>query len=67
MTNEKDVYDLALHEMADIKSFTVLRVPGGWIYYDKSAEVGVFVPWDNEYQLRSVKTAVKKNELEGIK
>lgn len=57
MAEEKSIYDLDLHEWADIRTrftFTdVLRVPGGWIYYNKNLQdgrkTGVFVPFDNEF------------------
>jgi hypothetical protein len=62
----KSVYDMELHEelLAEpLKDITVggsefeclplrvLRVPGGWLYYNMYASnVGVFVPFDNEFE-----------------
>ncbi len=62
---EKSVYDMKLHEelLADPVTDTlpggnvfeclplrVLRVPGGWLYYNMYVStVGVFVSFDNEF------------------
>lgn len=59
---EDRLYMLKLHESISMDDkYTVLRVPGGWIYYDrigKSEENGklltstaVFVPLDNEFKV----------------
>jgi len=61
----KSVYDMELHEelladpiIAKLSSgsefeclpLRVLRVPGGWLYYNMYvSQVGVFVPFDNEF------------------
>jgi len=62
----KSVYDMELNEEleADVRiekifdgtqeitcdSVSVLRVPGGWIYYNRYLQSnGVFVPFDNEF------------------
>lgn len=57
MSNKFDVYDLEMHEtmshfVDDVNgpiAYTVIRVPGGWIYtcFDKSNQIGssVFVPY----------------------
>jgi hypothetical protein len=58
---EERLYTLKLHESIRLgDKYTVLRVPGGWIYYDrngKSDENGraltstaVFVPFDSEFK-----------------
>jgi hypothetical protein len=53
---EKDIYKLQLHDMITAPEFTILRVPGGWIYrfWDfvtkELSPVGVFVPFDDEFQ-----------------
>jgi len=58
---EDRLYTLKLHEGIRLgDKYTVLRVPGGWIYYDrigKSEENGrlltstaVFVPLDDEFK-----------------
>jgi hypothetical protein len=62
MTDEKSIYDLKLHEsmavhptsidQSGIQYFSVLRVPGGWIYQvwdnDKQDYVReIFIPYYN--------------------
>jgi len=59
-TFTKGLYDLALHERMGNESpghlppASVLRVPGGWIYYmfnDRSGDrEGVFVPYNEEFK-----------------
>jgi len=52
----KDIYALGLHEEfvfpAGPSEYRVLRVPGGWIYYNPRLENGqmnsTFVPYDND-------------------
>lgn len=55
----KDIYSMELHEtLHDIDNpngqgrFTVLRVPGGWIYtaYGDGMPSPVFVPFHNGFQ-----------------
>lgn len=54
---DESIYNLDLHEWLNIRtsstSTSILRVPGGWIYYNKMFEdgkkTGVFVPFDNEF------------------
>ncbi len=50
---EKTIYDLKLHEGMDYpcKHFWIYRVAGGWIYFDKTNHLCVFVPFNNEFQL----------------
>ena len=52
----KDIYDLELHELAQVyssgnDSITVMRVPGGWIY--EFSRVGdwklLFIPYNHEF------------------
>jgi len=51
------IYDLKLHEEIWLDNFTVvMRVPGGWIYLfrcppNEGNDLGVFVPFDNEFWL----------------
>ena len=51
----KTIYELKLHETGFYKDFSVLRVPGGWIYryWDYGNEDyyadSIFVPYDNEF------------------
>jgi hypothetical protein len=66
----KSIYELGLHEVTGIlpiadkivsNDFTVMRVPGGWIYmvWDDEAQKlvrEIFIPYDNEFQRR------KRNE-----
>lgn len=43
------IYKLKLHENINFSSFSVTRVPGGWIYvYPRSV---IFVPYNNEFLL----------------
>jgi hypothetical protein len=59
MEKEKNIYDLKLHEIIQIKGennadIEVVRVPGGWVYsfnypgYRQSPIV--FIPFSNEFQ-----------------
>ena len=56
MENNKSVYELSLHESAIIASngvkWTVLRVPGGWIYFHCEFNVSIqqFVPFVSHEQ-----------------
>ena len=43
---------MKLHEKISINNMTVLRVPGGWIYYTRYADngnIGVFVPYNDKF------------------
>jgi hypothetical protein len=49
------VYTMGLHQFKHITDgFTVLRVPGGWIYtqyrLDSNIMTSIFVPFNNEFQ-----------------
>jgi hypothetical protein len=57
---EKRFYMMKLHEKISLDNkYTVLRVPGGWIYYkhietpgeniQRLASTSVFVPFNNEF------------------
>jgi len=54
----KNIYEIKLHEETVITigpaEYRVLRVPGGWIYYnprlDNDQMNSTFVPFDNEFQ-----------------
>jgi len=56
---DKCIYNMKLHDIiyiTDDLSYT--RVPGGWLvqhwsFQSPSIAQGVFVPYDNEYQLSS--------------
>lgn len=59
---EKTIYELGLHEATEVKTngsttFTITRVPGGWIYenyrLDQRQMTSVFVPYDNSFQKMS--------------
>lgn len=53
MEEEKFVHHMGLHEVVFGANFTkVLRVPGGWIYFDsnKTNRSGVFVPYNEEFK-----------------
>lgn len=59
---DKNIYNLGLHEQLTIinNHYSVLRVPGGWIYDIPVQEIGrdivwnsVFVPFSNEFQNES--------------
>lgn len=47
-----DIYRLGLHEALEAKTYTVTRVPGGWIYssFHPGDSLAVFVPFNNEFQ-----------------
>lgn len=59
MKEQKDIYDLTIHESTTLScGICILRVPGGWIYdmWDFSndcAKQGLFVRFDNEFQRAS--------------
>jgi hypothetical protein len=45
------LYNMKLHTVLHFNGFTVVRVPGGWIYiYGYDNDCGVFVPFNNEFQ-----------------
>ncbi|MFH1882117.1 MAG: hypothetical protein ABIL62_05330 [Planctomycetota bacterium] len=59
---EKRFYMMKLHEKISLDNkYTVLRVPGGWIYYNhiettgeniqQLASTSVFVPFNNEFNV----------------
>ncbi len=61
---EGRLYMLKLHESISLDDkYTVLRVPGGWIYYDRIGKPeendrlltpnAVFVPLDNEFKVNT--------------
>ena len=57
---EKTIYDLNLHEKMEEKGFQIIRVPGGWLYFNETAHVGIsgtqrtatstFVPYNDEFK-----------------
>lgn len=54
---ENDIYSMGLHETLTPTTkhgaIMILRVPGGWVYYNWVEESGTtasFVPFDNEFQ-----------------
>ncbi len=63
MAKQEDrLYMLKLHESISLNDkYTVLRVPGGWIYYDRIGKpeendrlltpTAVFVPLNNEFKV----------------
>jgi len=61
---ELNIYELGLHEEAIVlagpSEYRVLRVAGGWIYYnprlDSSQMNSTFVPFDNEYLKHALST-----------
>ncbi len=65
MVKQEDrLYMLKLHESISLgDKYTVLRVPGGWIYYDRIGKPekndrlltpnAVFVPLDNEFKVNA--------------
>ncbi len=56
MSESEDVYNMDLHDEIVITSahvdneYSVLRVPGGWIY--SSITTSVFVPYDEKFQIK---------------
>ena len=46
----KDIYKLKLHEMCKVKDLTVMRVPGGWLYFTPTEDAIAFVPFNAEFQ-----------------
>lgn len=65
----KEIYGFKMHEGKMYKGFTVLRVPGGWIYRFGIISEGplstVFVPYSNEFKPYSNKFKPKE-ELEEL-
>jgi hypothetical protein len=49
-SGKKTIYELKLHEILDVNFFSVLRVAGGWLYFDKGNMLVTFVPFNNEFQ-----------------
>ena len=54
MESEK-IYRLNLHETCVVNDDAdnhccAIRVPGGWMYFDKYSHISTFVPFDNEFQ-----------------
>ena len=48
----ENIYNMKLHtsiiiEIDDELELEIIRVPGGWIYYDNG--LGVFVPFNDEF------------------
>jgi hypothetical protein len=65
----KTIYDLELHEglMTDFGIF-IMRVPSGWIYdcWDIEKDCfkhGIFVPFDNKFQLKQPTTEQKPKDF----
>lgn len=52
MAEEKSIYELDLNESEyyPLTGYTVVRVPGGWIYDRFFGTQGVFVPFSDEFQ-----------------
>jgi len=53
---KESIYEMSLHDIIFWGEHTTIRrVPGGWIYYTKSAggNTATFVPWNNEFQPKS--------------
>jgi len=51
-----NVYDMQLHDREEDRDLgiLVLRVPGGWIYYERDVDSysnGTFVPYTNKYEI----------------
>jgi len=46
----KSIYEMELHEELVSVELSIIRVPGGWIYYyPLHRPVNVFVPFDDEF------------------
>ena len=43
------LYDMELHEEIGVDIYSVLRVPGGWIYTHDGHGASVFIPKDLEF------------------
>lgn len=69
MSNQKNIYELELHESIQLPCGTsIMRVPGGWLYgvwdYEKEQDKsGTFVPFDNEFQKGSTPDFDEWNHL----
>ena len=46
----RSIYEMGLHDKANIGCYCILRVAGGWIYSSAIYQAAVFVPWHNEFQ-----------------
>ena len=46
-----DIYNMKLHDsITDTDTGTdIMRVPGGWIYYQRFKELTIFVPYNDEF------------------
>ena len=44
------IYELELHEVCEAVGYSVMRVPGGWIYHWYTSDSVVFVPYDGEFK-----------------
>ena len=58
MSKEQNIYKMKLNETIGFKHFSVLRVPGGWVYVifdvDGNLKSSTFVPFDHEFQSEMV-------------
>jgi hypothetical protein len=51
MSNIYNLHEMKLHTELNFNNFTILRVPGGWLYlYYNVNTCVVFVPFNNEFQ-----------------
>lgn len=67
---ENDIYKLKLHECIKITTnnlglynIYITRVPGGWIYKYDGKDVGVFIPFNNEFMNKD-NNIIKNTELD---
>lgn len=42
----KELLQMKLHQVTEINTHLVMRVPGGWIYSSRSLDSQVFVPYN---------------------
>ena len=61
----EDIYNMKLHEEIGVGDYTILRVPGGWIYkriWEGCISI-VFVPYSTEFDFRPSTNTRKPHPL----
>ena len=49
--DNRKIYELKLHQILHLDNgMSVMRVPGGWIYFYKIWNIDTFVPYCNDFQ-----------------
>lgn len=49
-TSKPNIYNMQLHTLIPITGlYSVVRVPGGWIYLFNGSSIPLFVPYNDEF------------------